>query len=141
MAKEAVVLAASAAIVFGCMPVTEENRHSRPRTGAAEKTLILKIGDMPLAQFLGLVAESDGLSDDEKRLIRSRSAAGVYSHCRLAKYRQAGKLFLEIDQFNPRKEVGADPAGRPLVEGGSGSLSRYELRDGRWTPVSGIEYD
>ncbi|MEN8250833.1 MAG: hypothetical protein ABFS32_18010 [Bacteroidota bacterium] len=106
-----------------------------------EPLMTLEIQEMPKVTFLRFVEKNTGLTEADKKAIRKDINPNVYTHARLTKYQQNGYIFLMIDQYYPRKIIGKDSAGHPIVTGGSGSISIYKLENEIWRLVKNTFYD
>lgn len=109
--------------------------------GMPQKETLFEIKSMPKQEFLNAVKETEQLDGAEKQLVQRRVDPFVYTHCRLTKCNVNGELVLKLDQFYPRVELGQDADGHKIVDGGSGSISKYKKRDAEWTFFEGIDYD
>jgi len=137
--RKTIILFISLILISGCASESEQNTDAAHKS--ENRTVLCKIKTLTKAEFLIEVAKSDKLNDNDKKAIQKAVSIDVYSHCKLIKYKSEDKLFMELDQFYPRKELGKDAEGHTLVEGGSGSLDKFEMNEGKWWAGGGMNYD
>jgi hypothetical protein len=142
--KGLLMLAVSVAVTLACTSKADQGDRARSQsteTTSKQRVVLFEIEKTPKTAFLDLVSKSTGLSDEDKQVVRNDISADVYTHCSLVKYQSKGDLFMDIDQFYPRKEMGKDSGGHTIMEGGSGTQSSYTYKDGKWVVLGWTNYD